>query len=262
MEVLVKWVGGATVILTIGNLKIAIDPVLCDKGTVQDYFWFKSTRIEQPIYHEDDFENIDLWLITHNHEDHIDSKGKTKISKSSKIISNQNALRVLKDISSENLSVLHWHDAEEFELKDYTIEVEAIPAVHGVNPLSAFFAGRGNGYYLTVMKGDEQVKIYFTGDTVYKKRIIRSLRNRSVDMMVANMGAAKQGSWIMTLTLDAEMLQKMIAELDPTMVLPVHYGTFAHYREPAEKMQEIEDERIKMVAVGGKMKWSSGASKR
>lgn len=85
---IINWIGGATFILSIGNLNIAVDPVLCQKGTVQDYFWFKSERIEQPVYSEGDFENIDLWLITHNHEDHLDSIGLSKISSSSKVICN------------------------------------------------------------------------------------------------------------------------------------------------------------------------------
>ena len=69
MGVIFYWIGGATFILSIGNLNIAVDPVLCTKGIVQDYFWFKSRRIEEPVYNERDFDNIDLCLITHNHKD-------------------------------------------------------------------------------------------------------------------------------------------------------------------------------------------------
>jgi L-ascorbate metabolism protein UlaG (beta-lactamase superfamily) len=69
---------------------------------------------------------------------------------------------------------------------------------------------------------------------------------------LANMGAAKQGSWIMTLTLNAVMLKKMIAALNPKIVIPVHYGTFEHYKEPVEKIREINDDRINIIQVGSK----------
>ena len=108
MEIIFYWIGGATFILSIGDLNIAVDPVLCEKGTVQDYFWFKSKRIEQPIYTEKDFENIDLWLITHNHEDHLDSIGLSKISNSSKIISNKNSSKILQENGKNDLTVLSW----------------------------------------------------------------------------------------------------------------------------------------------------------
>jgi len=69
-------------------------------------------------------------------------------------------------------------------------------------------------------------------------------------LMIPNMGAAKQGSWIMTLTLNSKMLQKMLAKLNPKKVIPVHYGAFEHYREPLKKIIALKDKRIKIVTVG------------
>jgi len=66
------------------------------------------------------------------------------------------------------------------------------------------------------------------------------------------MGAAKQGSWIMTLTLNSEMLKKMIVKLNPKIVIPVHYGTFEHYKEPVDFIKEISDNRILIVEPGSK----------
>ncbi len=254
MEIIFNWIGGATFILTTGNLNIAVDPVLCEKGNVQDYFWFKSKRIEEPIYTEEDFENVDLWLITHNHEDHLDSAGLSKISNSSKIICNKNSSRILKEEGKNNLTILNWSQQKEFVIKDYKIVIEAIPAIHGVNPLSALLAGKVNGYYLTISKGEERVRVYITGDTVYKNKIIKTLENKKIDLLIPNMGAAKQGSWIMTLTLNSKMLKKIIYKLNPGIVIPVHYGTFEHYKEHADKIKEISDERIMMVEVGSKIK--------
>ncbi len=252
MEIIFNWIGGATFIISIGNLNIAVDPVLCNKGTIQDYFWFKSERIEQPIYAEEDFDNIDLWLITHNHEDHLDSKGLLKIEDSVKLISNKNSIKILKESGKKDVTFLKWKQSIEFDIKDYKIEVEAIPAIHGINPLSALFAGKVNGYFLTVSKGKEKITIYITGDTVYKNKVIKALKNKEINLLIPNMGAAKQGSWIMTLTLNSHMLKKMISELNPKIVLPVHYGTFEHYKEPVENIKKLNDDRIKIVEVGSK----------
>ena len=252
MEITFYWIGGATFILSIGNLNIAVDPVLCEKGAVQDYFWFKSERMEEPVYTEKDFQNIDLWLITHNHEDHLDSIGLSNISKSSKVISNKNSSKILQESGKNDLTILSWKHTKELKIKGYRIEIEAIPAIHGVNPLSALFAGKVNGYFLTITKGKERIRVYITGDTVYKNKIVKKLENKEIDLLIPNMGAAKQGSWIMTLTLNSKMLEKMISKLNPEIVIPVHYGTFEHYKEPVENIKEINDERIKIVKVGSK----------
>jgi len=46
----------------------------------------------------------------------------------------------------------------------------------------------------------------------------------------------------------------MITKLNPDIVIPVHYGTFEHYKEPVEKIREIGDKQIRIVAVGSKTK--------
>ena len=250
MQIKFTWIGGATFILSTGHLNIAVDPVLCEKGTVQDYFWFKSQRVEEPIYSEKDFEAIDLWLITHGHADHLDSIGLSKISNSSKIICNKNSSGILLEHGKKDLIILDWQQKKNLGIKEYEIEIEAIPAIHGVNPLSALLAGKVNGYYLTVSKAKEKIRIYITGDTVYKNKVIGALKNKEIDLMIPNMGAAKQGSWIMTLTLNSKMLKKLISKLNPKIVIPVHYGTFEHYTEPLKNIKEIKDERIKIVRVG------------
>ncbi len=250
MRILSNWIGGATFILSIGDLNIACDPVLCEKGTVQDFFWFKSQRIEQPVYSEDDFKNIDLWLITHNHEDHLDCIGLSKILDTAEIVCNKNSYKKLKKGGKYNLTILNWKQIKVFALKGYRIEIEAIQAIHGVNPLSALFAGKVNGYYLTVSKGQSKTRIYITGDTIYKNTIMKSFENKQIDLLIPNMGAAKQGSWIMTLTLNAKMLEKMIFKLNPKVVIPVHYGTFEHYKEPVECIEKINDNRIKIIKTG------------
>jgi L-ascorbate metabolism protein UlaG (beta-lactamase superfamily) len=252
MDITFHWIGGATFILSTGDLKIAVDPVLCKIGTVQDYFWFKSRRIEAPVYTNKDFDNIDLWLITHNHEDHLDSIGLSKISNKSSVVSNKNASKILQRKGIEDLTILKWGETKKYSLKNYAIEVEAIPAIHGINPLSALLAGKVNGYSLTISNGKEKVRIYVTGDTVYKNRIIKTLESREIDLLIPNMGAAKQGSWIMTLTLNSEMLKKMISKLNPKTIIPVHYNTFKHYKEPIEVIRNINDQRIKFVDVGDK----------
>ena len=256
MNFIFYWVGGATFILSIGNLKIAVDPVLCEQGTVQDYFWFKSKRIEQPAYQTKQFEDVDLWLITHNHEDHLDSLGLSVISPNSKVITNKNSLKKLQTSKAKDITVLKRKQSISFELKGYQITVLAIPAIHGIAPYSAIAAGKVNGYYLTLSKNGMTKSIYITGDTVYKNRVVKPLKNKKIDLMIPNLGAAGQGTWTMNLTLNAKMLNKMTQKLDPSVVIPVHFGTFQHYNESIDKVKALNDTRIKIINVGDTLKFS------
>jgi hypothetical protein len=68
-----KWIGEAIVVFSIDDLKIGVDPILCDKGTIQDYFWFKSTLLKDPVFEEFDFDDVDLWHITQSYTDQLNN---------------------------------------------------------------------------------------------------------------------------------------------------------------------------------------------
>ena len=76
MKIDFKWVGAACFILEIDKqFKIACDPSLSPKGTLYDFKFFKSERTIGPEYDASDFKDVDLWLLTHNHLDHLDNDG-------------------------------------------------------------------------------------------------------------------------------------------------------------------------------------------
>ncbi|MBN1571831.1 MAG: MBL fold metallo-hydrolase [Deltaproteobacteria bacterium] len=259
-----KWIGGATWILEGGGLKIACDPVLSPSGTVQDYFWFKSKRREEPEYETGDFKDVDLWLITHGHEDHLDEAGLDFIDKKSVVITHKNGLPKLKKTKLDEITTLSWGEVVRLTSKGFKITVEAMPAVHGVNPLVALLAGGVNGYWVTLEKPDDKISIYIPSDTVIKKKVIDSLEGRKCDLFIPNLGAARIGAGIrgrllMDLTLTAEKIGKIIEVINPKITIPVHFGTFSHYTEPVDKIRALAEEagdKVKMLKPGQEIKFT------
>lgn len=244
------WVGGATWILTVDGVKIACDPVLCPAGTVQDYGWFRSRRLEAPVYVEEDFRDVDLWLITHQHDDHLDWKGLAYIGACSHVVTHANALPKLRQARCPSVTPLAWYQQHRLTIKGYDLVIEAMPAVHGINPVSAWFAGGVNGYWVNLTRNQATRSVYVTGDTVTAKPVLNALQGRRADLLIPHMGAAKQGSWIMALTLSAQMLRQMKELLQPTVTVPVHFGTFEHYVEPIAKVAAWHDETIRILTPG------------
>ncbi len=214
---------------------------------MQDFFWFKSKRIEEPFYEDADFVNIDLWLLTHNHEDHIDKLGLSKIDKSTKLIIHNNLKAKLKGY---NYKILKHKQIHKFKIKDLQIVIEAIPAIHGINPISAIAAGGVNGYWLTIIKDKKKVKIYISGDTVFKNKVAKVLKNRKPDIYIPNVGGASKGTIFGTLTMTAKMLSKFIKLINPKIILPVHYGTFSHYNEPIAEVEKLYNKNIHIIEAG------------
>ncbi len=141
MEVRFKWIGGATWLLDVGDVRIGCDPVLCPKGTVQDYFWFKARRRDAPVFDEADLAVVDLWLLTHPHEDHLDAQGIARITDTAQVIARANVLPLIPAHPPDRVRTLAWGERAEQTFGDLQVTVEAIPAIHGVNPLTSLLAG-------------------------------------------------------------------------------------------------------------------------
>ena len=139
-----KWIGAPTWVMKINELNIACDPVLCPKNTVQDYgLGFKSRRLTDPVFEEDDFKNIDMWLVSHEHEDHLDKYGLEKMDPEAVIIANKKAEKRIKAIRPKKLDIVQWNQILSYQLKGLTVEIRVMPTVHASNFLMALVVGGG-----------------------------------------------------------------------------------------------------------------------
>ncbi len=255
MNIKFKWIGGATWTLQIGNIKIACDPVLCPGGTIQDYKYFNTKRLNDPVYGESDFKDVSHWLLTHNHEDHIDKAGFEKISRESSIISHKGLHVLFRKDQFTNLRFLKWNEVSEFSSEDLTIKIKALPAIHAKRKILSAAVGNGNGYLLDITGSDFKYLIYITGDSVYSKSIIKLIGASKIDLIIANAGAAMAGRSFMSriigrITNSISDIKKMDADLNPQLVIPVHHGTFSHYSEKITQQSFDGYDNIKVLDPG------------
>ena len=236
MKVQFTWVGGATAIITVDDFKIATDPCLATAGTKQHYAWFDTVRKNDPIHAPGAFDDVDLWLITHGHEDHLDEKGVAAILPGAAIVSDNTARGALEAVGSDDLKVLSPGERMTLKKKGISISVEAIPMVHGILPLVARLAGGGNGYWVEITRNTSTFVFYLTGDTVPHRRVRRAISKRTCDLFIPYIGAAKVGrglraSMMGTLTMNVKMMERMKKLITPKVTIPIHFGTFSHYSE-------------------------------
>ena len=230
MKLNFKWIGAGCFTLEVNDqLKLACDPCLGPKGSLYDFKFFKSSRIKDPVYEPSDFKDVDCWLLTHQHEDHIDNKGTKYLMTDVKKIAQRDMSKWLAKEGVKNVDTVAWGEDRKIVKNDITINVQAVPAIHGSNMLSSFFAGKVNGYWLTITSGEECKTVYITGDTVCNKKTEQFLGNRVCDVLVPNMGEVLKDRFGGPLTLNDEMLDHMIDCLEPLAVLPIHFGCFSHY---------------------------------
>lgn len=85
--------------------------------------------------------------------------------------------------------------------------------------------GKVNGYTISISHSSDETKvIYFTGDTVYSPKLIKSLPGH-IDVMFANLGAVKSDSFGGPFTMNVEMLERLEHIVKPKNIFPIHIMT-------------------------------------
>ncbi len=226
----VTWIGGATVVIQVNGLKIVCDPVLCKKGTIQDYRYFKSTRLNNPEYDKEILQNIDVLLITHFHSDHFDDIAKSVVT------SNIAVANEYKDKINTNTQItLQNNESFTETLKDTKIIITAVAAVHGRNKIIGHLVGKNTGYVIELENQNKRYVIYITGDDVFKKQK-QQLAGLPIDLIIANTGSAAVGRGLLSrvlgrITNNQRDVLRLNRAYKPKYLLPVHFGTFSHYQE-------------------------------
>ena len=258
MKIKFKWIGGATWILSVDHVKIACDPVLCSKGGVQDYGFFKTVRLNDPVYDSGDFENIDLWLLTHNHEDHLDANGLSRIDSKSNIVCHGSVPDSLPYRNSEKKIILKWGEIYNYDYGDLKISIKSVPGIHSKIRILSKIISDNNGYVLTCSNKKKTVSFYITGDDVFNEKRLKKFEKNKIDFVIANAGSAHVGYGIFgkligRITNNTDDILTMIESLNAKYLFPVHYGTFKHYLE--SNYDHLSHESLKIVKPGGDFEW-------
>ncbi|HEY1406786.1 MAG TPA: MBL fold metallo-hydrolase, partial [Spirochaetota bacterium] len=215
---------------------IASDPVLCLAGHIQNYGWFKTKRVTGPVYDETDFENINLWLLTHNHEDHIDQFGLKVIAGDATVVAHTSLKKILSRTRLRDIRFLSTPETTSYMSGETTISITAIPAIHARTKLLGTFIGNGNGYVLKIEKNMKNYVVYVTGDSLFNESVLEYLPGSPLDLVIANAGAAHIDRFALSrlvgrITNNNDDIRKMAEVLKPRMLIPVHWETFTHYYE-------------------------------
>ena len=242
----IYYIGASTCILDIDNkIKIGIDPAISPINHKINFKSFESIRTKAPKYQASVFENIDVWLITHSHEDHVDSLGKEKTIGSKIICDIKSASLIFAD---RKTITLKWKQEYKFIKEGYSVTFTAIPAYHGNSVLTRTLTGKVNGYLVKVDNGICIQTIYFTGDTVYHKKILQYLP-QNINVLIANLGNVKSNLFGGPLTMNLSMLKKILTYLQVDKVIPIHIDDYSHYET---SISEVKSAGLEILPLG---KW-------
>jgi L-ascorbate metabolism protein UlaG (beta-lactamase superfamily) len=227
---IIKYVGHATFLLTLGNgTVILFDPWFGEGG-------FGTSRMIPPALKQESLSRCDFILASHAHDDHFDIEA-IKLAKrlSSTIIgpSEVGSKAERTGISIERIKILDEKDA---------CEINGL-IIHGV---PAYHPGEALGI---VLETDEGV-IYHSGDTILFDELTNTLSDYRIDVALVTIGGLK--IIFKKLMMDYKDAVKLVAEIKPKYAIPMHYRTFRGINVDPIKFQEavqVEDPDIEVIIL-------------
>lgn len=217
-EPAIIWFGHSSYILFIDGKKILVDPVFTGASPVP---FFGQPFAYTENYHPEDFPELDLIIITHDHYDHLDYKSITKLFPKTKhflTLLGVDSHLIKWGIDTNKITTLDWYESANIANISFT----AAPARH--------FSGRkfkrGNTLWGSYVLKTDSLNIYLGGDSGWDKHFKEIGQNYGpFDLAILECGQYGD-DWPNIHMFPNEVL-KASEELNSKKLLPVHWGKFS-----------------------------------
>lgn len=249
------WLGHSSILISMKNQLILVDPVLEDRASPSSLFGPK--RFHPSPVTAEKLPNIDVVLITHDHYDHLEKTTIIKISEKVKSFIVPLGVGFLLEewgVNSSKIIELDWLESYSWgPLKFY-----ATPAIHYASRV--LFDSNQRLWCSWAIVGKEK-RVFISGDSGYFdgfKKIGERLG--PFDVTFLKIGAYNdKGSW-RTLHMIPEEAGQQHLDLKGRLLVPLHWATFDlalhSWYEPIERLVKFsEEESITLVTpeVGEKI---------
>lgn len=221
----VIYLGGPTIILEIGGLRLMTDPTLDPPGETfmindKPAYW----KTEGPA--NVNIGKIDAVLLSHDqHGDNLDHAGREFLKSVPKTFTTNIGAERLK---GNSIGLSPW---QSFSLND-RVTITSTPARHGPAG-SEHLTGDVTGFIVA----NNEIQIYITGDTVFYDGVKEVAQQFKPTYVFIFAGAAKpRGPFNVTMgTNDA--IDTAFA-FPNAIIIPIHFEGWSHYTETGEMLQQ------------------------
>ena len=225
----VAWIGHATFLIKLGSTTIITDPVF-EKNMGPLIFGPK--RFVDPALELNELPKVDLFLLTHNHYDHLSSRTIQRFPfKKTKVLTPLKLSKYFTRNGYRDVTEMDWYDEIEFN----DLKITFVPAVHW-SKRSLWDTNKTLwGSFIIDYEG---IKIFFSCDTGYGN-IYKDLGKKygPIDLTFINIGAynfypmapVKDKSIYHTSPEEALQIGR---DLNSKKILGMHWGTVVLSLEP------------------------------
>ena len=239
------WFGHSSYFIRINGKNVLVDPVF--SGNASPFSFGAKSFAGTDVYSADDFPDIDLLILTHDHYDHLDSKTVLKLKPKIKHIATSLGVGshlLYWGFEKNNFTEFDWWD---HKLVAGNIDITAVPARH--------FSGRSfvrnKTLWSSFILASGGHKIFIGGDSGYDVHF-RLIGEKYGPFDIALLESGQYNEQWPDIHMMPENTVQASRDLNASVLMPVHWGKFAlglhPWDEPVKRViQKARDLHVRVV---------------
>jgi len=238
---IIVWFGHSSYFIHIKSMNILVDPVF--SGHASPFSFTGKSFKGSDVYRADDFPDIDLLILTHDHYDHLDYNTVKQLNpKTGTVCTSTGVGSHLRywGIDPAKITELDWWESKRVTAGSHEIELIAAPARH--------FSGRSFTRNKTlwasfILKAGDY-RLYIGSDSGYDSHF-KTIGDKHGPFDIAMLECGQYNEWWPYIHMMPEETVQAAIDLKADVLMPVHWGKFAFGLHPW-------DEPIKRVVSKAK----------
>lgn len=225
-------VGGPTVVLELGGLRLLTDPTFDAAGSYEPRPGVQLRKTAPPALDETEVGDIDLVLLSHDHhKDNLDDAGRAFLDRVPIVLTTISGARRLGKAAT---ALANWESVEINRPNGKSLTITGLPAQHGPDG-SEHLVGDVTGFLLS---SEDLPTVYVSGDNA-SLDVLTTIAARfdRIDVAVLFVGGAQMpylGEEY--LTLPSAKAPQAARILGVRTVIPVHLDSWAHFSDDRESL--------------------------
>ncbi len=228
----------ATAIITYGNSKILLDPMLSDKGTFEEWKGTPNSHLRNPLndlpLSIEEIIDVDAVIATHLHPDHFDKVAMERLPKDMPIFcQNENDYAILIQNNFSRVTIL-----TEKGVTFGSITLVKTPAQHYSD--KSILTERKNSMDAcgVILKHADEKTIYIMGDTVWFDGLKTPLNQYKPDLVIVNAGHAQTDNGI-SIIMGTDDVYEVVKHAPYAQILATHMDGLNHLTSSREALREF-----------------------
>lgn len=234
----VRWIGGPTMVIRFGPIRVLTDPVL---GEGPQAFRIHDPNVGKPDVPQSrlaalptlSLDGLSLVLVSHAHEDHLDQAAVDMLKRQAEFLVPVSQVDAVRKRGLARVYGLASGERRRISRGAHQLTIIAVAGRHSQRPELLPVLGDVNGYWLEFRRGDFRRTIYWTGDSFAPAEGIPEAL-QSPDLFIPHLGGVGANGPIGHVSMGWSHALAFAREVKPRTVLPIHHSTFSLYREPIE----------------------------